>query len=137
VAVSASLLPHLARVTIARRLLLGPQARLRRTAEISRLRDVGEKLYSKHFLVVVAPSLQTESRIAIAVTTKIEKRATGRNRIKRRIREIFRQNRHSLTQPLDILVVARRDVQLCEFSDYRRQILGALKNRGYLATTSA
>jgi ribonuclease P protein component len=110
---------------------------LRRTAEISRLRDVGEKLYSKHFLVVVAPSLQTESRIAIAVTTKIEKRATGRNRIKRRIREIFRQNRHSLTQPLDILVVARRDVQLCEFSDYRRQILGALKNRGYLATTSA
>jgi ribonuclease P protein component len=134
---SASPLLHLVRVTIARRLSLGPHARLRRTAEISRLRDVGGKLYSKHFLVVVAPSSQTESRLAVAVTTKIEKRATVRNRIKRRIRELFRQNRHALTQALDILVVARRDVQSCDFSDYRRQILGALRNHGYLANKSA
>ncbi len=135
-AVNACQSQRLERVTIARRFSLGPQARLRRTAEISRLRDVGDKLYSKHFLIVVAPSSQAQSRLAIAVTTKIEKRATVRNRIKRRIREIFRQHRQSFTQTLDILVVARRDVQACDFSDYRRQILGALRNRGYLATQS-
>lgn len=133
--VSVSQLLHLARGTIDKRHSLGPQARLRRTSDISRLRGVGTKLYSKHFLVVVAPSSQEESRLAIAVTTKIEKRATVRNLIKRRLRDIFRQNRHYLTQPLDMLIVARREVQSCYFSDYRREVLGALRNHGYLPKT--
>ena len=70
--------------------------------------------------------------MAIAVTTKIEKRATVRNLIKRRLRDIFRKNRHQLQPPLDMLIVARRDIQTCNFSDYRREVLGALKNHGYL-----
>lgn len=65
--------------------------------------------------------------MAVAVTTKIEKRAVGRNLVKRRLREIFRQNRHNFTRNYDLLIVARRDVQECSFDDYRREILGSLR----------
>jgi ribonuclease P protein component len=65
--------------------------------------------------------------MAVAVTTKIEKRAVGRNLVKRRLREIFRQNRHGFIRNYDLLVVARRGVQDCSFDDYRREILGSLR----------
>jgi ribonuclease P protein component len=89
-------------------------------------------VYSKHFLILVIPSGTDQSRLAIAVTTKIEKRATVRNKIKRRIRELFRVFRHDLKDPLDMVVVARRDVQQCSIDDYKREILGALRSNGYL-----
>jgi ribonuclease P protein component len=71
--------------------------------------------------------------LAIAVTTKLEKRAVVRNLIKRRIREVFRLARHTFTQPIDIVVVARKGVQQCELSDYQREILGALRAKGFVS----
>lgn len=68
----------------------------------------------------------------MAVTTKIEKRATVRNKIKRRIRELFRSHRHQFTKPLDLVVVARRGIQELVFEDYEREILGALRSKGFL-----
>ncbi len=111
---------------------LGPSARLRKKRDIERCQKLGKKLHAKHFLVLVHPSDTGESRVAVAVTTKLEKRAVVRNRIKRRIREVFRASRSNFTQPIDIVVVARRDVQSCEFADYQREILGALRAQGYL-----
>lgn len=111
---------------------LGPNARLRRRSDIERCQQQGSKIYSKHFLLLVIPSETPESRIAIAVTTKLEKRATARNKIKRRLRELFRSIRSDLTKPIDMVVVARRGVQECEFADYRREVCGALKAHGLL-----
>jgi ribonuclease P protein component len=48
------------------------------------------------------------------------------------LREIFRANRHNFTEPLDMVVVARRGIQECDFDDYRREVLGALRSKGYL-----
>jgi ribonuclease P protein component len=100
--------------------------------DIAACRDRGEKLYTKHFLLLVLPASSSESRLAVAVTTKIEKRAVVRNKIKRRLRELFRVTRSQFKQPVDVLVVARRDVQSCSFADYRREILGALNAHGLL-----
>ena len=107
---------------------LGDDARLRRRGDIAECRDRGSKLYSKHFLILVLPSPTPKSRLAIAVTTKIDKRAVVRNLVKRRLREIFRLNRHRFTKPLDLLIVARRNVQECSFEDYQREVLGALRS---------
>lgn len=79
------------------------------------------------------PSSTGESRLAIAVTTKLEKRATERNKIKRRIREVFRRSRDEFTKPIDLMVIARRGVQSCEFTDYTAELLGALRSGGYLS----
>ncbi len=99
---------------------------MRRKGDIERCQKKGNKLHTKHFLILVSPSDTGESRLAVAVTTKLEKRAVVRNLIKRRIREVFRRARAGFFKPLDLVVVARRGVQLCEYEDYELEILGAL-----------
>lgn len=105
---------------------------MRKKRDIARCQKRGEKLYAKHFLILAYPSDSSESRLAVAVTTKLEKRAVVRNLIKRRIREVFRFARPAFIKPIDIVVVARNGVQRCEFDDYRREILGVLRAKGFL-----
>jgi ribonuclease P protein component len=138
-AVRGCRLQHLARVTISKsrgsiisRFAFGPNARLRKKSDIERCQKKGTKIYAKHFLLLVIPSDSGGSRLAVAVTVKLEGRAVVRNLIKRRIRHVFRESRGEFTQPIDIVVVARRDIQSCELVDYRNEILGALKAHGYL-----
>ena len=82
------------------------------------------------------PSQTGQSRLATAVTTKLEKRAVVRNLIKRRIREVFRAARGDFTKAIDMVVIARKGVQTCEYADYQREILGALAAKGLLTKRS-
>lgn len=111
--------------------------RIRRRAEFLALQARGEKLYSRDFVVIVQRSELPASRIGIVVTTKLDKRAAVRNRIRRRVREIFRAHRPLLTDSFDIVVIARKNAATLEFTEVRRQILGVLVARGYLRTVPA
>jgi ribonuclease P protein component len=113
----------------------GPEARLRRKFDIARCQNKGTKIHCKHFLILFIPSEASTSRLAIAVTTKLEKRATVRNLIKRRVREVFRALRGSFVKPIDLVIVARRDVQSCHFDDYKRELYGAFKSKALIDLT--
>jgi ribonuclease P protein component len=117
-------------------LRLRKRFRLRKKREIKRCQNGGVRLYSKHFAVFACPSSSEDSRLAIAVTKKIEKRAVVRNKIKRRIREVFRLHWEAFREPTDIVVVARRGIQSCCYKDYEREILGALRSKGFFAGNS-
>lgn len=92
------------------------------------------RLHTQPFLLVVAPSPTSESRLGIIITKRIDKRAVVRNRIRRRVREIFRHYRADLKQPLDILVIARKAALSCPFSVMQRQTVAALRRHGYLSS---
>ena len=104
--------------------------RLKKRREFNRLQNGSAKYYSKHFLVLVADSETQHSRLGITITTKVDKRAVVRNRLKRRIREIFRLNRYRLCKNFDMVVIARQNAAECKFSDIRREILGLLRYNG-------
>ena len=106
--------------------------RLRRKRDFERVYAEGRQLYSKGFLVITHRSDEPEPRLGVTVTRKIDKRAVVRNRIKRRIKEIFRLNRHRLKEPLDIVVIARQNSAACSLREMERQILGALRHGGCL-----
>ena len=63
------------------------------------------------FRIIARPSAQQESRLGLAVSRKVDRRAVGRNRIKRIVRESFRHWRAldaAAGRPaLDIVVLAR------------------------------
>jgi ribonuclease P protein component len=111
---------------------LAPQYRLRRSREISHCQKVGRKLHTKHFLLIVKRSESDFSRLALAVTLKIDKRAVRRNLIKRRVREVFRVLKGRFNRSLDVVVVARHGVQKLSFDGYSSEITGALQSGGYL-----
>lgn len=87
----------------------------------------GQRLYSKHFLLLVAQATGDRSRLGITVTTKIDKRAVVRNRLKRCIREVFRLHRSQFTSKIDIVVIARNESPSLTFQQIEREILGALR----------
>lgn len=63
--------------------------------------------YNTRCLVILAvPNGLARGRLGMAISKKIDKRAVGRNRIKRQIRESFRQHK-AILQGLDIVVLGR------------------------------
>ena len=84
--------------------------RLRSRKDFIRVQGTGRRRISRHFVVLVAdPHRSTgtgENRIGITVSRKVGC-AVARNRVKRRIRELYRA-RKSATPIRDLVVIARR-----------------------------
>lgn len=58
------------------------------------------------FAIYAAPATGGVARLGVAVSRRVSRSAVGRNRIKRQIRESFRQHKHELGAQ-DIVVVAQ------------------------------
>lgn len=67
-------------------------------------RDCGSR--DKFFAVFACPNNEQEPRLGLVVSRRVSPRAVDRNRIKRQIREDFRQSVAAL-ENLDYVVVAR------------------------------
>jgi len=98
-----------------------------------RLQDQGHKVHAANILILYSKSTLPDSRLGILVTRKIDSRAVIRNRIKRRIREIFRLNRSGLLENYDILIIARRGILECSYADLEKQILTTLRKEKCLS----
>lgn len=61
----------------------------------------------------------------MAVSRKVGK-AVVRNKVRRRLREIFRLAQNDLLHPCDVVVVARTSAATASFEDLRRHFLRAL-----------
>lgn len=130
---SASRSVRQGRATIAKPLFpFPPDYRIKKRSEFCRIQERGRKLYSKHFLLALLDSQQPYCRVGITVSAKVDKRAVYRNRLKRRIRELFRLNRTRFKGNFDIVVIARKDACLCSLEQIRREVLGALYHHDLL-----
>ena len=116
-----------------KRLTLEREKRIRKSREFRRVQEKSRRLSSKHFLLLVSEALGPKSRIGITITRKVDPHAVNRNRLKRRLREIFRISYKALLAPFDIVIIARKNATDCEMADIRREILGTLKHAGLLA----
>ena len=114
----------------------GPNHRVKKRNDFLRLQSEGRKVRAFNLLLVfaerrpyvdkqtgVAETITTaDSRLGITVTKKIDKRAARRNRLKRRIREIFRRERGRFLFAADVVVIALDGAMELEFLELRRQL---------------
>ena len=82
--------------------------RLRKTREIQRVFKSGKSIRSANFSVRYTPNRFSSLRFAVVVGTKVDKRATRRNALKRRMREVIRQNMQFIPQSFDIVLTAHK-----------------------------
>jgi ribonuclease P protein component len=107
--------------------------RLRSRREFLVVQDTGLKVSADCVLALVKPNGRpTEpTRVGFTVSTKVGN-AVVRNRVRRRLRELFRTRRHELPKGLDMVLIARNSAATAEWPAYVRafdRVVTELKRR--------
>ena len=89
---------------------------MKKNHEFRRLYAKGKSVAASTLVVYFRRTGRPITQLGITVSTKVGN-AVCRNRIRRRIREIYRLNEERLDKGMDIVVVARNKAA---FSDYHR-----------------
>jgi ribonuclease P protein component len=86
--------------------------RLLNAGDYRRVFDQAEyKVSDQHLLILARPSLQNQSRLGLVISKKGIKLAVHRNRVKRIMRDSFRNFctlTNEFSQPLDIVILSRK-----------------------------
>lgn len=88
---------------------LRPSERIRKRTEFAELYKKGRRIRGRYFHLVYLPNELGFSRLGVVVSKKIGKAAV-RNRIKRWFREAFRRNKALLLRPVDLVLIAQKDI---------------------------
>lgn len=80
--------------------------RLRKEREIQKVFKFGKSLKSANFSIRYVSNRLNNNRFAVVVGTKVDKRSTRRNALKRRMREVIRLLLQSLPKGFDIVLGA-------------------------------
>ena len=68
----------------------------------------GQTLRSDHFTIRHMPSRNTNYRLAVVVSKKVDKKAVTRNRIRRRLYELFRQTFKDCSPAIDLVIIVHK-----------------------------
>lgn len=101
---------------------------MRRPAEFRRNQRFGRRVTSEHFVFIVSPSPEPgPCRLGLVASRKVGN-ALARNRVKRLVRESFRQLRVELPADVDIVVVVRQPTGDAKLSAIIAEWRGAAKS---------
>ena len=97
------------------------ELKIRKTSQYENVFGKSKKLRGEHFDILYVPNSLGYSRIGLIAGKKKVPSAVGRNRFKRVIREVFRNNK-SLFGSLDIVFMANRGSESLTYSQAKREI---------------
>ena len=97
-------------------------ARVRRRSEFEELYTRGTKLVESRLVAFVSPAPDGRSRLGLSVSRKVGN-APRRNRVKRVLREAFRQLASEWEEPLDLVLVARPGTAPTSLEEARESLL--------------
>ena len=112
--------------------------RLRQRAEFLTVQERGQKVQTDCFLALVLPNQRPDqlTRAGFTVSTKVGN-AVVRNRIRRRLRELFRTRRESLPKGLDMVLIAKKSAAEAEWPQFVRsfeRLEAELRRRSFVAS---
>jgi ribonuclease P protein component len=105
---------------------LTPPERIRRKRDFISLYRNGSRFRGPYFNLVYRSNPLGYSRLAVVVSKKVGPAVT-RNRIKRRLRELFRRHKGLLPGATDLIFVARKEILDLGASELRAGYLQALE----------
>jgi len=95
---------------------------LTKNYEFKRIYNKGKSAASGFAAVYCMKNYRTTNRLGITVSTKIGG-AVQRNRIKRRLKEIYRLNEHTLCKGYNVIIVARHKSKEAKWSELQESVL--------------
>ena len=104
---------------------------LKKNYEFKRLYNKGKTAVTPYMVVYALKTQRGDRRVGYTVSTKLGK-AVVRNRIRRRLREIYRLNSYKLKDSVDIFIVARSRCIEAEYAKMEQAFLHACAELGIL-----
>ena len=107
-------------------------ASLKKNYEFRRLYSKGDCAATPRLVVYVRRTRQQTNRLGITVSTKLGKAVT-RNRVRRRLREIYRLNEQYISRGTHMVIVARSRAASSDFHQLQEDFLRACSKLGLLS----
>ncbi len=107
------------------------KARLRRRSEFLRVQDKGHKITADCLLALVLPNDTGLTRVGLTVSNKVGN-SVVRNKIRRRLRELYRKRQQLMPRGIDLVVIARNSAATADFAAMTRafeRVTGELVRR--------
>ena len=102
------------------------EERLRKRADFTEIFNQGSKTYSSHLILFCRANGGQSARIGITASRKVGI-AVVRNRVKRLIREFFRQHKSCFTAGIDYSLVVKRSFSFLPRKAAEEQLFSLLK----------
>ena len=99
-----------------------PQERIRKKKDFLSLYKKGNRYRGRYFNLIYLSNDLNFSRMAVVVSKKVGG-AVERNTIKRRLRTLFRRNKHILIKPLDIILYVKTEIQGASWQSLEEEYL--------------
>lgn len=106
-------------------------ASLKKNHEFRRLYSKGKNAVSKYIAVYCRRNGLDGNRLGLTVSTKLGG-AVQRNRVRRRLKEVYRLNEHTLRAGFDIVIVARTSCLTAKWSDLQASMMYLFRKLGLL-----
>ncbi len=114
------------------RLGFNRSARLKLGRDFRQLREQGQRRTGGCVIANWLPLAgHARSRLGVITSGRLGS-AVVRNRARRLLRETFRVHQHELTQPLDLVLVARASIVGKPFAEVEKDVLTTLRKAGLL-----
>ena len=107
--------------------MLSSPHRLAKDREIKRVLVRGKSFFSPLFRVRLLSNGLERSRFAIVISSKVSKRATVRNLIRRRLTEIIRLNLATIKPGYDVMVTVSNRALPADYQQLETQLLADFK----------
>ena len=108
---------------------------LKKNYEFRRLYSKGQSAATPYLVVYARKTKRQSSRIGFTVSTKLGGAVT-RNRVRRRLREVYRLHEAEFLPGLELVVVARSRAVGAEYRQLERAMLSAGRKLGLLRETA-
>jgi ribonuclease P protein component len=105
---------------------------LKKNYEFKRLYNKGKSAASQCAVVYCKRNGSTENRLGVTVSTKLGG-AVQRNRIRRRLKEVYRLNEKTLLSGYNIVIVARMKSRFTGFSELESSVLSLFRKLNLIA----
>jgi ribonuclease P protein component len=115
-----------------KRLQFRRHQRIKQGRDFARLRQKGKRLVHGCMIanwLAVAPG--EPSRLGVVVSAKVGN-SVKRSRVRRLLRETFRQHQHHFTEAIDLVLVARPSIATKGFAGVEQDFLTTLRKAGLL-----
>ena len=99
--------------------------------EFRRTYNKGKSAATSRIVLYLRPNRLETNRLGLTVSNKIGK-AVCRNKIRRRLKEIYRLSEDKLNKGYDVILVARHKARYAEYSELRRDFTWLCAKLGLL-----